>query len=468
MKITFFGAARNVTGSKHLIQTQGYNLLLDCGMYQGRRSQSNQLNRNLPFPAKDIDAVILSHGHVDHSGLLPVLVKNGFMGRIYCTGPTAEITKYLLEDSASIQEKDCDYFNNHLKEGESPIFPIYTTGDAERTFAYFEPVPYFNQGGEWKSLNENIRFKFYDAGHILGSAITFLEIKENGQTKKLVFTGDLGREDLPILRSPEEVEEDVQAMIMECTYGARTHRPIGEVAESLKQVVRSAVRRRSKIIVPAFALGRAQELIYIIHKMIDEKCIPELPIYFDSPLSQNLTAVFARSAKYFDDEFWEDFGNRKESPFSFENLHYVNSLDESKAINRKQGPLMIIAASGMAEGGRILHHLKNNIEDPNNIVLITGFQAENTLGRKILEGVSPVRIFGWNYEVRAKISVLNELSAHADQRDLLARVGETRSLERLFLVHAENSQAEAFKKIAEASLPGISIDIPETGQTFEV
>jgi len=468
MKITFFGAARNVTGSKHLIQTQGFNLLLDCGMYQGRRDQSNQSNRTLPFSSKDINAVILSHGHVDHSGLLPVLVKEGFMGRIYCTGPTAEITKYLLEDSASIQEKDCDYFNSHLREGESPISPIYTSNEAERTFAYFEPVSYFNRSSEWTELNKNIRFKFYDAGHILGSAITFLEIKEGGETKTLVFTGDLGRENLPILRSPEAVEEKAQTMIMECTYGARVHRPIGEVAESLKEAVHFAIRKKSKIIVPAFALGRAQELIYIIHKLIDEKCIPEIPIYFDSPLSQNLTAIFARSAKYFDEEFWEDFGNRRESPFSFENLHYVSSLEESKAINRKQGPLMIIAASGMAEGGRILHHLKNSIGDPNSMVLITGFQAENTLGRKILEGVSPVRIFGWNYDVRAKVAVLNELSAHADQKDLLSRVEETNGLERLFLVHAEISQAMAFKDLAGSSFPGLPIEIPELGQTFEV
>jgi metallo-beta-lactamase family protein len=468
MKITFFGAARNVTGSKHLIQTQGSNLLLDCGMYQGRRGPSNQSNKNLPFPAKEINAVILSHGHVDHSGLLPVLVKDGFLGRIYCTGPTAEITKYLLRDSASIQEKDCDYFNSHLGEGEAPISPIYTTSDAERTFAYFEPVSYFNRSSEWTELNKNIRFKFYDAGHILGSAITLLEIKEGGVVKTLAFTGDLGREDLPILRSPETIEEKVQTMIMECTYGGRIHRPIAEVADDLKEIICAAVRKKSKIIVPAFALGRAQELIYIIHKLIDEKYIPELPIYFDSPLSQNLTAIFARSAKYFDEEFWEDFGNRRESPFSFENLHYVSSLEESKSINKKQGPLMIIAASGMAEGGRILHHLKNNIGDPNNVILITGFQAENTLGRKILEGVSPVRIFGWNYDVRARVSILNELSAHADQKDLLSRVEGTKGLERLFLVHTEISQAQVFKDIAGKSFPSLPIEIPVLGQTFEI
>ena len=226
MKITFFGAARNVTGSKHLIQSEGYNLLLDCGLYQGKREASNDLNRNLPFLASQINAVILSHAHLDHCGTLPILIKNGFQGKIYCTGATADIAKYILEDSAGIQEQDAAYFNKHLKKEEDPISPIYTTEDVEKTLSYFQEIPYFSFSNQWTQLNENIRFKFYDAGHVLGSAITLLEIKENGVTKTLAFSGDLGREYLPILRSPEYIKEDVQALILECTYGNRLHRPL--------------------------------------------------------------------------------------------------------------------------------------------------------------------------------------------------------------------------------------------------
>lgn len=468
MKITFFGAARNVTGSKHLIQTQGYNLLLDCGMYQGKRSVSNQLNSELPFPAGQIDAAILSHAHIDHSGSLPILVKAGFSGKIYCTPVTAEITKYLLDDSASIQERDCEYFNGHLGKGESPISPIYSAGDVEKTFELFEPVQYFSAGKEWTKLNENIRFKLYDAGHILGSAITLLEIKENGAIKNLLFTGDLGRDELPILRPPESVEERAATMIMECTYGARNHSPLNEVMAAMEGIIKSAVKRRGKIIVPAFALGRTQELIYVLHKLIDQKRIPALPIYFDSPLAQKLTAVFSRSAEYFDEEFWRDFGFRKDPAFIFQNLRYVETLNESKDLNGRQGPLMIIASSGMAEGGRILHHLKNNIGDKNNIILITGFQAENTLGRKIQDGASPVRILGESYDVKAKVATLDAFSAHAGQSGLLDRVDQTKGLQRLFLVHGELSQAEAFKKIASGSHPGLSIEIPALGQSFEI
>ncbi|MFA5742764.1 MAG: MBL fold metallo-hydrolase [Candidatus Paceibacterota bacterium] len=468
MKITFFGAAQNVTGSKHLIQIQGYNLLLDCGMYQGRRGVSNQLNSELPFSAEQIDAVILSHAHIDHSGLMPVLTKSGFRGKIYCTPVTAEITKYLLQDSASIQEHDCEYFNGHLRIGEDPISPIYTIDDVEKTFDRFEPVQYFSASGKWTELNENIRFKLYDAGHILGSAIILLEVKENGAVKNLIFTGDLGRDELPILRSPEMIEEGAATMIMECTYGGRNHGSLDEVMMTMEGIIKSAVKRRSKVIVPAFALGRTQELIYVLHKLTDQKRIPALPIYFDSPLAQKLTAVFSRFTEYFDEEFWRDFGFRRDPVFIFKNLRYVETLNESKDLNNRQGPLVIIASSGMAEGGRILHHLKNNISNADNTILITGFQAENTLGRKIQDGVSPVRIFGESYDVKAKVVTLDAFSAHAGQSGLLERVDQTKGLQKLFLVHGELSQAEAFKKIASELHPELSIEIPALGQSFEI
>lgn len=469
MKITIFGAARNVTGSKHLVQTEGFNLLLDCGFYQGKRDVSYKLNKNLPFPAAEIDAVILTHAHLDHCGTLPTLVKNGFKGKIYCTAPTLDIARYILLNSAAIQKSDYDYCDSHIKDdGLRPAPPIYSSADVEAALARFEVVPYFSMGGKWKRAGKNIRFKFYDAGHILGSAAVVLEVTENGVAKTMAYSGDLGRNDLPILRSPEMIKENASVLLMECTYGGRTHRPMADVALELKDIVNAALRTKSRIIVPAFSLGRIQELVYILHNLVDQKAIPPLPIYVDSPLADNITKVFSRYTAYFDDQFWKDFGDDGESPFSFVNLINVRSAEESKALNTMKMPFMVIAASGMAEGGRILHHLKENIGDPNNIILITGFQAEHTLGRKILEGVSPVRIYGNLYDVRAKVIVLNELSAHADQSDLLAYAKAVKGLKKLILVHNELPQALAFKERAEKSLPAIAIDIPEMGSSFEL
>jgi len=468
MKITFFGAAQNVTGSKHLIQSQGYNLLLDCGLYQGERKTSNELNRNLPFLASQINAVILSHAHLDHCGTLPILIKNGFQGKIYCTDATADIAKYILEDCATLQEQDAMYFNRHLKKKENPIFPIYTKEEVEKTLSHFQKIPYFSFSNQWTQLNEDIRFKFYDAGHVLGSAVTLLEIKEVGITKTLAFSGDLGRAYLPILRSPEYIKEDVQALILECTYGNRLHRPMADLIGQLKEIIDEAFNKKSKIIVPAFSLERTQELVYILHNLINKKTIPSIPIYIDSPLAENITQVFFQYAEYFDEQFWKDFGSHNESPFSAKNIIYTRSTEESMALNNESGPFIVIAGSGMAEGGRILHHLKNNISDPNNIVLITGYQAENTLGRRIQEGITPVKIFGETYPVKAKIITLDELSAHADQKDLLSYIGRVKKLKNLFLVHTEIPQAQVFQNLVKQSYPFLVVDIPAMGQTFEI
>lgn len=468
MKITFFGGAQMVTGSKYLIQIGGFNLLLDCGLHQGRRKESNQLNKNLPFPAEKINAVILSHAHLDHCGMLPILVRDGFVGKIYCTAPTADIAKFILEDSANIQESDALYYNKHLKNNETPIEPIYTDKDVKKTFSRFNPVPYFRLSKEWTKLNDNIRFKFYDAGHILGSAVTSLEVKENGITKSLVFTGDLGRHFLPILRDPEFVEESAEVLIIEATYGNRVHRSVLDLEGDLESIINESVSKKSKIIVPAFSLGRTQELIYILHKLMNERNIPDLPIFIDSPLSQNINKVFSSYTSDFDEDFWQDFGEKGEKAFTFDNLININSIEDSKKINQESGPLIIIAGSGMCEGGRILHHLKNNIEDPNVVILITGYQAENTLGRKILEHISPVKIFGQEYQVKAKVIVLNELSAHADQKDLLSYVGHIKGLKNVFLVHSEIRESAAFKDLLERESSDISINIPSFGEEFEV
>lgn len=468
MKIIFLGAAKTVTGSKHLIQTQGYNLLLDCGLYQGKRKVSNEMNRRLPFSAKDIDAVILSHAHLDHCGTLPILVREGYKGKIYCTGATAEIAKYIIQDSASIQEQDAMYFNRHLRAGVEPIEPIYTSQDAQMVFERFEKVQYYRDSGQWTQLNENIRFKLYEAGHILGSSIIFLEIKEGRKKKTLAYTGDLGREYLPILRAPEYLQEKTDNLLLECTYGDSAHRPFDDVMGRMKEIINKAVSSKSKIIVPAFSLGRIQELIYVLHKLVNEKAIPPLPIYLDSPLGENITDVFSQHTEYFDEEFWRDFGSRKEPPFLFDNLEYVRSAEESKSLNELRGPFMVIAASGMAEGGRILHHLKRNISDRNTIILITGYQAENTLGRKIEEGISPVEIYGEKYPVKAQVIVLDELSAHADKNDLMAYLSQTKGLKRLFLVHSEWSKAQSFEQTVKRSYPSLSVHIPDMGQGYDV
>jgi metallo-beta-lactamase family protein len=468
MKITFFGAAQNVTGSKHLIQSQDYNLLLDCGFYQGKRDISNESNKNLPFSANKINAAILSHAHLDHCGSLPILVKNGFQGKIYCTDATADIAKYILEDCANIQEQDAKYLNRHLKKNENPIIPIYTKKEVGKTLSHFQKIPYFRFGNQWTQLNENMRFKFYDAGHILGSAITLLEIKEAGITKTLAFSGDLGRAYLPILHSPEYIKEDVQSLILECTYGDKLHRPMADLAGQLKEIIDEAFHKKSKIIVPAFSLERTQELVYILHDLINKKIIPSMPIYMDSPLAKNITKVFLQYTRYFDEQFWKDFGDRNESPFLAKNIIYTRSAEESKALDRESGPFIIIASSGMAEGGRILHHLKNNIGNPNNVVLITGYQAENTLGRKIQEGITPVKILGEIYPVRARVITLNELSAHADQKDLLSYIDHSKEIKNLFLVHTELPQAKVFQNLAKQSYPFLTVDIPAMGQTFEV
>lgn len=469
MKITFFGATRTVTGSKHLVSTFGYNLLLDCGFYQGDKKESDKLNRTLPFSASDIDAVILTHAHLDHCGSLPTLVKNGFSGKIYCTAATAEIARLILLNSAGIQKSDSENKKTGLiAENAEPVLPIYTAEDVEAAVKHFEIVPYFSSENKWTKLNANIRFKFYEAGHVLGSVSVLLEITENSTVKRLAYSGDLGRDELPILRSPEMIAEDTPTLIMECTYGGRNHRPVDEVAQELKTIINQSYAQKSRIIAPAFALGRTQELIYILHKLANQKAIPALPIYLDSPLAMDITRVFRRYTHYFDEQYWRDFGNDGELPFSFMNLIYVKSVEESKAINTMQLPFIVIAASGMAEGGRILHHLKHNIGDTNNVILITGYQAENTLGRRILDGVTPVRIYDRFYDMRAKVIALDELSAHAGQKELLAYAKAVKGLNNLYLVHGELPQAEAFKELAETSLPQISVSIPELGQSVDI
>lgn len=466
MKITFFGAAQNVTGSKHLIETNGFRILLDCGLHQGRRREAAEKNKEFPFNPKHIDAVLLSHGHADHCGMIPLLVKQGFEGHIYSTPATRDIAEYIMRDSAKIMEQDANYYNDRLPPGEDPIYPLYEVEDVETAMKSFEPVDYVRHTKEWTRLNENIRVKFYDAGHILGSSVVVIEITEDGVVKTLCYTGDLGHKETPLLQDPEVPAEKIDILLSECTYGNRIHKPLDIAEDYLKKLVVEAVKNKSKIIVPAFSLGRTQELIYILHKLTDNKQIPRIPIYIDSPLAGNITEVFSKYSKEFDAESWQDFGVNNDWPLTFRNLIYTHSVDDSKRLNTLPGPFMVISASGMCEGGRILHHLKNNIDNPNNFLVFTGYQAQNTLGRKIIEGVSPVRVFGRQYDVKIQILKFNEFSAHADQGQLLEYIGQIKEPKNIFLVHTESVQTEAFMPILKEKFPKTEISAPEHGESF--
>lgn len=466
MKVTFFGAAQSITGSKHMIETEGFRILLDCGLHQGGHTPSDEANQTLPFDAKTVDCVILSHAHADHCGMLPILVKNGFKGKIYCTTATADIAKYILLDSAAVQAQDAKYA---LKHGRSDISTVmYTKEEAESVFQFFEPTPYFRLTRKWTQINDRIRFKFYDAGHILGSAITYLEVKDNGTTKGLAFTGDIGEPGVPILHDPEPVLENTDVLISEATYGGIQHKPLSDVAAQLKEVIDFAIQNNSKIIVPAFALGRTQELIYIIHDLTDRRIVARIPIFVDSPLSLNITEVFSKHTEDFNAQAWKDFGSKHELPLIFRNLEYVHTVEESKALNTKQGPFMVIASSGMMEGGRIMHHLKNGIENPLNTILITGYQAEGSLGRKLHHGEKTVQILGSTLTVGARIITMNELSAHADQTFLESYIKNIHGLKNLFLVHTELPQASALKLALEASRSNFKVTIPALLENFEL
>lgn len=460
MKITFLGAAGGVTGSKHLIETGGKKILLDCGAFQGHREESYIANSVLPAELNYLDAVILSHAHADHCCSLPLLVKNGFNKTIYATKATTDIARLIMLDAANIQKNDFQHLKRLSRSNNKLSKPIYTQIDVEKACHLFAGVAYH----VWKKITNNFRFKFYNAGHILGSAVTVMEV----QGKIIAYTGDLGNLNVPILPDPEKIPEEVEILISECTYGNRNHQPVQEAANLLKKIIHEAVISQSRIIVPAFALGRTQELVYLLHKLRNEGEIPAIPIYLDSPLGNSITKVFSQYNSDFDDETWQDFISKNESPFTFEKLIYTKTVAESKMLNNKLGPIMIIASSGMLEGGRVLHHLENNIGNPNSVILLTGYQAQNTLGSRLKNGEQTVRIYGQPFEVRARIFSLDELSAHADQTGLLNYVLSLRKLKKLFLVHSEEDATEAFSKLLKEKLPDLEVVVPKMGESFQI
>jgi metallo-beta-lactamase family protein len=460
MEIEFYGAAREVTGSCHILRVNGKVVILDCGMFQGRRSESAEKNKTLPVPVGGIDAVVLSHAHIDHSGRLPYLVREGYSKTIFATAATRDLCAVMLADSAHIQESDA----RHLAKNQKGfVEPLYTMRDAVRTQELIIGIPY----NKTFDVMPGVRCTYVDAGHILGSASVLLDITENGKTKRLVFSGDIGRPGLSIIRDPV-VPSGADVVIMESTYGNRNHETVVDARAQLAAVVRDTAARGGRILIPSFAVGRTQELLYNLNGLSREGAIPAIPIYVDSPLATDTTTVFEMHPEVFDHT--EDLVNKAKDLFQFPQVHFTRSVEESKALNTAQGPMVIIAASGMVEAGRILHHLVRGAGDPKNTILFVGYQAEGTLGRRIEARPPTVRIYGDDVPLRADVKIIDGYSAHADQVELTAWIDGVKAtsprLGEVFLVHGEADVQDIFKTALTAK--GYSVECPEPRTTRTV
>jgi metallo-beta-lactamase family protein len=460
IRLSFYGAAGQVTGSMHLLEAAGGRFLLDAGLFQGRRSETHERNHRLPFDPRRLDGVVLSHAHIDHSGRLPLLVRDGFHGPIHATPATRDLCAVMLPDSAHIQEKDFEFLQRRGKAGPQ-CEPLYSMADAVATQDLMVGVPYHRI----THLRKHLALEFFDAGHILGSATVDIRITEAG-SHRLVFSGDIGRSGLPIIRDPEPPSGPVDTLIIESTYADRSHESVADAEARLGTAVRRVAGRGGKVLVPAFALGRCQELVYSLHQLWRAGKIPEIPIYVDSPLAVDVTTVFRLHPEVFDQrEHLVTSGSRL---FDFPLMRYVRTVEESKALAAAPGPAVIIAASGMVESGRILHHLCQGIGDHRYLVLLVGFQAEHTLGRRLQEGANPVKIFGEEYPVRAEVETIAGYSAHADRGELLAWVRRLGGpIRRAFVVHGEPGPLEAMAQALRDT--GVrDVRVPKHGESFEL
>ena len=467
IQIEFIGAAKTVTGSKHLLRTSQASILLDCGLFQGHRKEAYEKNKNFSIDGNQLDAIILSHAHIDHSGALPCIYKNGYRGPVYTTPATRDLCLPMLMDTAGIMKSDALHIQKLITKGIrhlDPVEPLYDQTDVTNVFSLFVGIPYHMR----HQIAPGITLTFINAGHVLGSAISIIDIEDNGQKARLAFTGDLGRKHLPILPSPE-IPTGVTHLLMESTYGNRFHDPMNLTTDSLAKVINRTGKRSGKIVIPSFALERAQEIIYALKKLRDQKKIPSIPVYVDSPLTVKLTDVFKLHPECYDSDTFTLLQNKK-SPFEFPGLKYISDVEDSKKISSSSMPSIIISASGMCEGGRVLHHLISTIEDPKNTILIVGYQAENTLGRKIVEKKQEIKIFGGIYKLKAEVCDLNGFSGHADQNGLLHFADTVRSkgsLEKIILVHGEPTSQE-FLKTRLNDLGFSNVDIPAPGDVIKL
>lgn len=466
MKLAFHGAARTVTGSKHLLTLKnGKKILFDCGMFQGMGRDTDALNRKFGFDPASVDVMILSHAHIDHSGLIPKLAKDGFRGNIFCTDATKELAALLLEDSAQIQESDAKFHNKGSKaQGKPLVQPLYTIADAQACAGQFVSQPY----GEWFGIMEGVEAMFTDAGHIIGSACVHVRIIEGEETKQVTFSGDVGRYRDAILKSPETFPQ-ANYIIMESTYGNSLHEDNTTSLDIiLTWIERTCLQRKGKLIMPAFSLGRTQEILYALNELSLENRLPKVDYFLDSPLSTSITDLVKRFPQHFNNTIQKVL-QVDNDPFNFEGLHYIKSVQESKELNYRNGPCVIISASGMAEAGRVKHHISNNIENSRNSILMTGYCEPRSLGGRLLAGQKEVSIFGIQHEVHAEIGQIRSMSAHGDYEDLRQWLScqEKTQIQKLFLVHGDYDEQKDFKTwLQEQGFP--EVEIPERHEEMEL
>lgn len=464
MKIKFLGATGEVTGSQTLITISEKNFLIDCGLYQGKKVDSYLKNKSFKFDPSTIDYVILSHAHIDHSGNLPNLVKKGFRGSIYATQATIDLCKIMLMDSAHLQKKEVELLNKIRKKQKlEPFEVIYDEEDVSQVLCQLIPVEYNNL----IALTQNVKFKFIDAGHILGSSSIQFEIREKGRFYKLGYSGDIGRNGVPISTDPD-ILRDIDILIMESTYGNRHHSPYEGIEDKLVDIINKTVEKGGNLIIPAFAVGRTQHLVYVLHKLYNQNRIPEIPIFVDSPLSTEATKIYEKHLESMSREAYRIFLKDEEDPFQFKTLTYCNNISESQIINSTKGSCIIISSSGMAEGGRIIQHLENSVENKNNTILFVGYSAKNTLARKIMDGEKKVKINGKFYNVECHTEIVDVFSAHADRKDLLnyVKINDPKKLKNIFLIHGDLEQSKSLKD-AIRSLGYQNVSYPGLDEIFE-